>query len=215
MNQINLRLAKVISYLFHPLFMPSIGLFYLYFSNLIPGFNLYSSEQDSYVNKQVIILVLLFSFLLPLIAVFFLKKNNRIQSFQMERKEERFLPFTITGICVFAVYYLLFSYFKFPVNPLVQIFLVGCLFSIIIGLAITLRWKVSVHMIGIGGFVGALFLLSSLLQKVLIFELIVGLLAAGLIAYSRLILKAHDISQIAVGFAVGFFCETFFLFFYQ
>ena len=205
--------AKIISYLFHPLFMPSYGILYLFFSGTISGFNLYSPDSEQIVNYKIIGLVVLLTFLIPFVAVVYLKKRQMIQSFQMENKEERILPFTITGFCVFVVYFLLFNYFNFSVNPIVQIFLSGCLISIVMGLGLTLKWKVSVHMIGIGGFTGAIFLLSSILQNVLFLELIIALMIAGLIAYSRLRLKAHDISQIVVGFVVGFFSETFLLLF--
>jgi hypothetical protein len=93
MFQSNLRFAKLISYLFHPLFMPTLGIIYLYLSKVIPGFNLYSAEKDQWVNYQFILLVIGFTFLLPLIAVIYLKKQNKINSFQMETKEERIIPF--------------------------------------------------------------------------------------------------------------------------
>ena len=64
-------------------------------------------------------------------------------------------------------------------------------------------------MIGIGGFTGAIFLMSKLTEKVYLDELIGALLLSGLIAFSRLQLNAHSFNQIVAGFALGFGCETF------
>lgn len=66
-------------------------------------------------------------------------------------------------------------------------------------------------MMGIGGFTGVLFILSMYFNQILLIEIIISLLLAGLIAYSRLSLKAHSIAQIIAGFFVGFLSEIIFL----
>ena len=80
-------------------------------------------------------------------------------------------------------------------------------------LIINIRWKISAHMIGIGGLTGALLCISILLEVYITPYLVYALLIAGLIGSSRLILKAHTPLQIYVGFAVGVICQFAVLYF--
>ena len=62
-------------------------------------------------------------------------------------------------------------------------------------------------MIGIGGLAGILTLLSKINNEVLLYPLSITFLVAGLIAFSRLQLGAHNAQQIIAGFCLGFGCE--------
>ena len=62
-------------------------------------------------------------------------------------------------------------------------------------------------MIGIGGVAGILTLLSKKNDEVLLYPLSITFLVAGLIAFSRLQLGAHNSKQIIAGFGLGFGCE--------
>ena len=96
---------------------------------------------------------------------------------------------------------------------------------IFIIMLINFRIKVSAHMAGIGGFVSFFYVF---IMKENMFDLLFSfsnlnitgvhfltliILFAGIIASSRLSLKAHNISQISIGFVVGFvvgLCNIFF-----
>lgn len=83
----------------------------------------------------------------------------------------------------------------------------GATLSIIIGMLITFNWKISVHMIGIGGVIGIVTVLSKTGPEVLLYLLSVLIIIAGLIGFGRLQLKAHSLNQIIAGFLLGFSCE--------
>jgi membrane-associated phospholipid phosphatase len=68
-------------------------------------------------------------------------------------------------------------------------------------------------MIGVGGLAGILTLLSKTSDDILLSPLIITFFCAGLIAFSRLQLKAHNPKQIIVGFCLGFGCEILGLFY--
>ena len=207
METLKNKTAQFISHAFHPLFMPTFGLLFFYFSGQISRFSSSDSYQEN--NLSIIGITLLFSLVLPTIGVAILKKTGRVSSFQMHHREERFLPFTITGISLFCGYFILFELLPIEIDFVLRIFYFGCILSVIAALGISLKWKISVHMIGIGGFTGAIFLMSKLTEKVYLDELIGALLLSGLIAFSRLHLNAHSFNQIVAGFALGFGCETF------
>jgi membrane-associated phospholipid phosphatase len=76
--------------------------------------------------------------------------------------------------------------------------------SVILTAFITHFWKISSHMVGIGGIIGFLF---SVVLKThnysLEYPLLVGVVASGAVASSRLYLHAHNFLQIVAGFFLG------------
>lgn len=194
--------------------MPSLGLFYMFFSKKIMGFNIYAPTQSYQDNYTIFLVTLTFSLLLPTIFVFILKKKGEIKSYHMEHKEERLLPFSFIAVCMICAFYLLFFYFDVQVQPLVKVFYAGCIISIVFSLFITLSWKISVHMVGVGGFTGALFLLNYTSESDMLPALCAAFVISGVVAYSRLTLKAHSLKQVVAGFALGFVSETFLLILY-
>jgi len=182
-----------------------------FFSKKINGFNFYAPSAVQDDNIIVISVTLIFSLILPSFFVLILKKGKYIESYHMKNREERLLPFTLMSISMVCAYYLLFSFYEVEVEPIIMFFYVGCLLSIILALAITFTWKISIHMIGIGGFTGAVFLLNYLSKSNNITMLVSVILISGVVAYSRLTLKAHTIKQVVAGYVLGFACESFVL----
>jgi len=189
------KAAKIISTIFHPLIMPIIGLLIVF-------------NTDSYINyavpqelkQAVIILVGASTFLIPLLISLLLLNRKLINSLEMETQKERVIPYSITIAFYLSTLYMLK---QAPIPVIILNFLVGATLSIIVAFIINIRWKISAHMIGIGGLIGALLCLSILLEIYITPFFILSLLVAGLIGSARLILKAHTPSQVYVGFAVG------------
>ena len=67
--------------------------------------------------------------------------------------------------------------------------------------------KISIHMLGIGGVIGAIIGISQRFQFDHSLLLIVLFLFAGLIGYSRLKTKSHNFQQIYIGFIIGLVIE--------
>ena len=76
------------------------------------------------------------------------------------------------------VIYLLSSKWKIPLDPLIYKFMFGATLAIIIGMLITFNWKISVHMIGIGGVVGIVTVISKTGPDVLLYLLNVLIITA-------------------------------------
>ena len=197
--------AKIISYVFHPLIMPIIGLSIIF-------------NTDSYINyavpqelkQAVLILVGASTFLIPLLISLLLLNRKLINSLEMETQKERVIPYSITiSFYVLTLYMLK----QAPIPAIIFNFIIGATLSIIIAFVINIRWKISAHMIGIGGLVGALLCISILLEIYITPFFILSLLVAGLIGSARLILKAHTSSQVYAGFAVGVFSQIVVLYF--
>jgi membrane-associated phospholipid phosphatase len=187
--------------------MPTNGLIIAYFLGAIPGFNPYSIDPDKTIAYFSIKCVFLATAVIPLLLALVLKKLNKISSLHMPLKKERMFPFFITGSLYYCVIYLFSRYWELPLPILIYQFMFGATLAIIIGMIITYSWKISIHMIGVGGIVGIIIALSKNGNEILLFPLIVALIISGFVGFGRLQLNAHSASQLIAGFILGCTCE--------
>ncbi len=126
----------------------------------------------------------------------------------MENKSERTLPFIFT-----ILYYITCFYFlqKIPVPSFIRVLILGATCSIAVALIVNFFWKISVHMIGMGGLCGALYALSVVLYGNFQLEIIAAFILSGIVATARLQSQAHSPAQLYTGFTAGFICEFFFI----
>jgi membrane-associated phospholipid phosphatase len=80
----------------------------------------------------------------------------------------------------------------------------GSAVSILINIFINLKWKISAHATGVGGFCAAVFgvCYRTAINPVWLFAIILTI--SALVAFARLELKAHTPGQVLAGFAGGF-----------
>lgn len=207
MEKFSQRLALFTSYVFHPLFMPTVGLILVYYIGGVRGFNSYSVEFDQNNARFLLVSIFIATAILPTIVAVLLKYAGIVSSLHMPKKEERSVPFLLTFCCYFGVYLYLQKYVELPVPLIIYFFIFAGILATLLGFFVTLSWKISVHMIGIGGVVGMLTLLAKIGNDIDIKPLSIAILVAGLVAFGRLQLKAHSIKQIIAGFLLGFSCE--------
>lgn len=187
--------------------MPTIGTFVV--------FNISPLDRINYQPQFYIAFYIItfgFTFLLPAANCYILLRSGYIKSLRMETKEERRLPYVITSLFYFSEYYLLSLNDSIPF--LLKIIVLGATLCVIITLVINMVWKISAHMMGIGGLAGMLIALTQVFESGLNLTLILVFLMAGLIGYSRLRLGEHRPLQVYAGFLVGMFCQWGFLYMY-
>lgn len=201
------KLALATSYLLHPLLMPTFGLILVFFVGNIQGFNPYSNDEDIKTVYIVIFSLFIATGIFPIIIGLILKRLNYISNLHMPKREERIIPFIITCASYLGIIYLYTEVLHLNIDHKIHSFIAGATIAIMIGLVITLSWKISLHMIGIGGVVGMIVLVSKLGETVLLYPLMLTILIAGIIGFGRLYLKAHNIQQVIAGFFLGFFSE--------
>ncbi len=197
--------AKIISGIFHPLLMPVIGLLIIF-------------NTDSYINytipidlkKAVIILTATSTVVVPLLISLLLLNRKLINSLEMETTKERIIPYAFTIIFyVFTLYMLK----QAPIPPIIFNFIIGATLSVILAFIINIKWKISAHMIGVGGLFGALLAVSLVLEVYITPYIVLTLIASGLVATSRLVLNAHNQAQLYAGFLLGIFCQVLVIYF--
>ena len=140
------------------------------------------------------------TFLLPLFNVLILLKMKHVSSLEMKTREERKLPYLIAAIFYFSESYFLM---KLDVPVLITALMFGAALVVFSVLVINIFWKISAHMAGIGGLCGMMIAVSYRLQIDLHYLLITLFLMAGLVAFSRLKLSAHEPAQVYLGFLLG------------
>lgn len=188
-----MSLEKIVSILFHPVFVPTITVFLVVkiYSNII-----------ILENQAGIILIgtCVFSLILPLLSVFILLLTKKIDSLEMPKKEERFLPILFASIWMMLGFYFMKEIFSYA--PIMKSIYLGAIYVMLIALLITKKWKISLHMLAIGGTTGVLIMLEFLFGQNLML-LLITILISGILGFSRLSLKAHSLNQIYAGFILG------------
>jgi membrane-associated phospholipid phosphatase len=194
-------LAKLLSRLLHPIFIPTITLsiISIKFVNII----ILSNQLDI-----IIIGVMIFTLLFPLLSILYLLYTDRIKSLQIEDRKERILPLTITIIWMLIGYYFLANILDYA--PIIKTIYLGMIATLFTTLLITKYWKISLHMAAIGGCFGVFLAIQSIFGGVINYVILI-LMLSGLLGYSRSVLKAHNMQQIYSGFCLGVFMMTVFV----
>ncbi|MGR3808913.1 hypothetical protein [Jiulongibacter sp. NS-SX5] len=193
------RAAKIISYLFFPGLLPTYLLAVLYFT--VP----YLVSIEAYgVQSRLLLLffVLLYTFIFPAVMIFWLYKRGRIQSITLDEPKERRIPYLITAISsgFLAYFFAQKSSMLYPSALLIGMIVL----VIVIVTLINFRWKISAHAAGIGGVLGAFFMLKVRYdESLLTYPFYAALIIAGLVLSARLKLNAHSPLQLIAGLATG------------
>ncbi len=189
------RLARVVSYVLHPLLMPTYGLILLFSLN-----SFVSIIMPFKARVAMVVVIFLNTALVPALFFVFLKSKRVISSLKMENRHERIIPFVITAIFYFVTYVMMQ---KFNLPRIIYYLIFGSACLIILSMTINFWWKISIHMIGVGGMTGAFACIAVYLGINPLILLVALLLASGLTGFSRLRLLAHTPAQVYAGFATG------------
>ena len=193
-----MRFNKLISYLFHPILSPIIAT--LVYLIILPR---HTSQR---LNITIIIMVFIGTYLLPIFFMIFLKKSNAIETFHLENVIERKMPILL----MVMVSYLLATIIKNASSTMeLALFFYGMTVGLIIAyLLIYKNFKISLHMLGIGGLLGFFIFVSYHYELNLILLISFLFIIAGFIAISRIKIKAHTLREIYLGFLIGLVSET-------
>lgn len=187
--------ARVITILFHPLLMPTIGLL------LILNSGTYLSLLDPAAKKAVLFVMALGTLLFPLMMIPVLYYRNLITSLQDAQREERFLPYMI----ILILYVITYIYFvRLPLSHIIHAYVLSVAILLFVLMLITLKFRICAHTAALGGIVGLVFTLILKYETPLLGFMAMGILAAGLVGTARLFLGVQRSAEIYTGFLLGF-----------
>jgi hypothetical protein len=198
--------AWMVSVLLHPLLMATYSCLLLFF---VINDTVYDFMTATAIKWRVTIIVFLFSFVFPVLNIYILYKLGRLPSLTLSGQKERSFPYLMTSLFYFGLFYLLVDV---NIWPSLKLFLIGGGICILLVAIINLRYKISAHMVGLGGVLGVLISVSYLIRFDMTIYYVLVIILAGITGYARLTLGSHRPSQIYSGFLLGLIvqCTLFF-----
>lgn len=199
-------LAKFISIVFHPIFMP------VYMAFMIVEFN--PTHFPLLFGKHYNIILGMLTMLMvgfPLISMAIMRGLGMIKSFELAGPRERFIPMIAVGTFYLwaFVMYKPTSKMVFAQDPLLANMILGCVIGVFMAFFFNSFYKISFHAIAAGGLVALVMNLMPVSTYNLAPLFILSIVVAGLIASSRLILKAHQPKEVYMGLLAGYFSMFF------
>jgi membrane-associated phospholipid phosphatase len=189
------KFSKAISHIYHPLIIPTLGILVLFNSGT------YLSYLPFEMKKWMLVIVFLSTYIVPLAMIPFFLYQNMIRNIKMDSKRERYLPLALSLVMYLFCYYLIR---RISIPNIYHSFILSSLLSVLVTLLITLKYKISIHMVGAGGLIALIGFLAFYLKVNLQFYLGVAIVLAGLTGMARIILKAHTPDEVYTGFLTGF-----------
>lgn len=188
-----MRFHKIISTLFHPIVMPTIGIM-LYF--------LVTTKQIEPYQKLIAILIIFgTTYFTPLVLLFLLKSLKKIDSYQLKKRKERKLPLAIMVV----LFYALGNLFKriLILEEISLLFHATSLGLIITYFLLNFSIKSSIHLLSIGISCGFFMMVALKSDESYMLIIVINFLIAGLLGSARLHLKAHSPKEVYFGFLIG------------
>lgn len=186
-------LLKLFSYIFHPLFIP--------FGGTLAFFITAPRVSEEKYEVGYLLPIFLLTVIIPVVFFFILKSLKLINSIFAPTLEERKYPLLLSLLMYLAILYQVIP--KYYVPELYFYFLGLLLASMTALLLIYLKLKASIHLMGMGSLLFFLISLSINFEINITLALSLFTLATGLVASSRLFMKAHTKAELLIGFLVG------------
>ena len=193
-----MQLSKFISIILHPIFMPLLALCLTL--ETLPSKAFAINQYLHYIYSIIICCTII----LPLLSIFFLMKKGRVSSLEMRNHKERPLPLFIAAFWMSLGVYILSPTLIYA--PLLKAELFGAILIVLFAAIISKFWKISLHLLGIGGIVGVFIALQLIWGEVL-YMLLIFIFLSGILGVARMVQKAHNHAQIYIGFLLGMSME--------
>lgn len=145
--------------------------------------------------------IFILTILLPICFYMLLVTLKKVKSFTEATIEERKLPIFIQILLLYCL--LNFTILESHFPELYKFFQAGFISSFLVFLLVMLRFKASLHMIGITSLFVFIVMLSSYLEIEATYTLAYLIMCMGFVASSRLYMKAHTPIELIVGMIIG------------
>jgi hypothetical protein len=195
-NPVIRLVAKVISYVFHPLFIPVLIGWYLV--TIQPY--LFSNFSAGRKALTLVQFFLMYSFF-PLVTVLLSKALGFLDSIYLKTQKERVIPYIACGVYYFWMCYVFRNQPEYP-KEVVQL-AIGIFISSWAGLIANIFMKVSMHGLSMGLLL--VFMAMMTYQHTLnaTIYMSIAVMIAGLVCTARLVVSDHRPREIYIGLLLG------------
>lgn len=192
-----MKFYKFISTILHPIVLPTLGVF-LYFVFVSQSFE---------KRLQLIVLGLVFAltYVVPVLLLLFLRNFGFIKDFQVSTIKERRFPVIFM---IFLLYFLGNTIIQIPTIRNLGILFYGTSLSLTcIYVLFSVKLKSSLHLVSMGNMIGFFLIMTNINSLSMLPIIILLILLSGILASSRLYLKAHTPIELLIGFSLGIVCQ--------
>ena len=193
-------IAHLLSYVFHPLFIPTY--FFLYLMQVLP-FE-FVGITDWQLKMRLFSVAWLTAFF-PAFAVFLLWRLKLSDSIFLRTQKERIIPYVITMFFYWWMYYLSRNFTDQPIA--LKFFYLGIFVASAIGMTVNNFMKVSLHAMGIAGLGTAIILVSVFYPVNNAIWVLLAVLLTALVISARLVVSDHTKKELIVGLFIGVFTQ--------
>ena len=191
-----IKAARIVSAVFTPFSIPFVAfliLFLFSYLNIMP------------LAYKLIVLgvVYCFTILMPTLTIFLFRKINGFEAKDLTDRKKRYVPYLLT---IISYVFCMLMMRKLNIPWYMSGIILTALLMMLISIILNLKWKLSEHMLGMGGIVGGVVSFSALFGYNPVWWLSLFILIAGVLGTARIILQHHTLSEVLTGFVVGFIC---------
>jgi len=189
------KTARFFSIVFHPILATTYIYIIIFCSNSFVAFFpvKYKIALTTFVAINTIFL--------PLLLIMLLYRLKIIKSYNLKMNRERVFPLVISTLPYLLTIFI-FARLQVPFI-LIKILQAG-IYALLLSAAISYFWKISLHLIGLGGISGFLFVSAYQGNQAMVGVFLGSILLSGFTASARLIDGDHKPIQVYVGFLAGF-----------
>jgi hypothetical protein len=186
--------ARVLTVIFHPVFVPLYGLLIIFSSPTLLSF------IPAAMKRVILIVVFTNNVLIPLSLTAILYARGAIKTFSARDRNERvvLLTFALLMYSITAVVLL-----RMQVPSLFKAYFISIAIVTLITLVITAFYRISLHASGIGGLLALVVFMMILYDIRSVWQLIAVIIAGGLVMSSRLYLDDHSPAEVWLGLLAG------------
>ena len=188
------KIATGLSWALHPFLLP------IYMMAVLLTMTTFA-HYPSNVKFYLLWVVALYAVIIPVLALGVLRSLGRISDYRVDDRRERMLPLLVGALC-----YILcaITIAKIPSAMFLRKFMVAAACCELLCLVVSLRWKISLHLTGMGAVVALLVVMNVVGVGNMVVPLMAAVLCAGALASARLYLGCHNGWQVLAGFCGGF-----------
>jgi hypothetical protein len=194
--------AKIISFLFHPLFIGVLMMYYITYIH--PTLFIAVSEQAKFFKFLTFVVN---NVMFPVLVVLLLKGLGFATSIQLGTQKERIVPYVASIIFFFNSYN---TFRNQPDSPeILTDMCLGIFLSACLSLVMNNFSKISMHAIGVGGMFGLAMIIILSGQAYAVWPLSIAILLTGLVCSARLIASDHSQEDLVLGLIIGIGTQLF------
>lgn len=188
---------KIVSYIFHPLFIPIAG--------TIAYFQITPKYSPLELQRGNMLPIFILTVIIPIISFLILRNIGIVHSIQLPTIKERKYPLYLNLSLLFIVVHKVI-----PNNYIIELyyFFVGLIIATLASLLLLFfKVKSSMHLLGMGSLFMFLTNLSVHFETNITLSISIFILMTGLVTTSRLYLNAHTKAEVFIGFCIGLFSQ--------